>query len=208
MKIYDVSMDINYCMPVYKNKDEKKPIINRVQDFLTASSYESKITMDMHTGTHLDAPLHMIDGGKNIDTIPLEKFIRNCKVIDFTEIEEKITKDNLVQKDIQKDDFIILKTKNSYIDKFDDDFAFLDKSGAKYLKEIGIQGIGIDALGIERNQPEHETHKILLGAEIIILEGLRLKEVEEGEYFLYAPPLKINEVEAAPTRAVLVKMDK
>ena len=66
-----------------------------------------------------------------------------------------------------------------------------------------IKGVGIDALGIERNQTP--THKLLLGAGIIIIEGLRLKDVPEGEYFLIALPLKIKDVEAAPTRAILVE---
>lgn len=91
------------------------------------------------------------------------------------------------------------------VEDFDFEFVYLDKSGALYLKEKEIVGVGIDALGIERSQPDHETHKILLEAGIVILEGLRLKDVEEGEYFLYAAPLKIKGAEAAPTRAVLIK---
>jgi hypothetical protein len=62
----------------------------------------------------------------------------------------------------------------------------------------------IDALGIERSQPNHDTHKILLGAEIVILEGLRLKEVEEGEYLLVAAPINVVGAEAAPVRAILI----
>ena len=68
-----------------------------------------------------------------------------------------------------------------------------------------IKGVGIDSLGIERNQPDHATHKILLGNGIHILEGLRLKNVKEGEYTLIAAPLNIKNVEASPVRALLVE---
>jgi len=204
LKIYDVSMEISEDMIVYKNKLDKKPTLRITKDYSMAESYESIITMGMHTGTHIDAPLHMIEGGKTIDSIALENLIRKCKVLDFTEVENKITKEILERKEIQKGDFILLKTKNSFSKEFDFQFIYLEKSGAEYLKNIGIAGVGIDALGIERDQPGHETHKILLSQDIIIIEGLKLNEVEEGEYTLYAPPLKIRNVEAAPVRVILV----
>ncbi|MFT9493569.1 cyclase family protein [Anaerosolibacter sp.] len=205
MKIYDISMDIHEDMTVYKNKEEKKPRITVVQDHKTGSSYTSYITMEMHTGTHIDAPLHMIDGGSTMELYDLEKFVRKCKVFDFTNVEDKITEELLQQKNVEKDDFILLKTRNSFVEDFDFQFVYLEKSGAAYLKDVGIAGVGIDALGIERDQAGHETHKALLNQGIIIMEGLRLKEVTEGEYILFAAPLKIRNVEAAPTRALLME---
>ncbi len=205
MKIYDISMEIHENMMVYKNKEQKKPKIKTVKDHSTGNSYESVITMEMHTGTHIDAPLHMIDKGKTMESYDLSSFIRKCKVFDFTYVEDKITEDLLKERDIKKGDFILLKTKNSLSNEFDFEFVYLEKSGAQYLKDIGITGVGIDSLGIERNQPNHETHKLLLSQGIIILEGLRLKDIEEGEYILHALPLKIKNVEASPTRAILIK---
>ncbi|SDG22926.1 Kynurenine formamidase [Thermoanaerobacter thermohydrosulfuricus] len=203
MKIYDISMEIHENMTVYKNKKEKRPKHTITVD--SGDVRESRISMDMHTGAHIDAPLHMIRGVDTVENIDLNKVITKCKVFDFTNISDKITSEDLASKDIQKGDFIIFKTRNSFREDFDFEFVYLDKSGAQFLKEKGVIGVGIDALGIERNQPEHETHKILLGAGIVILEGLRLKDVEEGEYFLYAAPLKIRGAEASPTRAVLIK---
>ncbi len=205
MKIYDISMEIYDDMMVYKNKPEKKPKIEVVQDFVSGDSYESIITMGMHTGTHIDAPLHMIKDGETTESIPLESCIRKCKVIDFTDISDKITREVLQQKEIYEGDFILFKTKNSFSPEFDFEFVYLEKSGAEYLDEIGVLGVGIDALGIERAQAGHETHKILLSKGIVIIEGLQLKDVPEGEYTLYALPLKIRNVEAAPVRAVLVE---
>jgi arylformamidase len=204
MKIYDISMNVHHDMPVYKNKDSKRPVIEVLQDFSTSSAYESRISMDMHTGTHIDAPLHMIEDGDTMDKFNIETVITYCKVLDFTSVDEKITSDDFADKDIIEGDFIILKTRNSFEENFDFNFVYLDKSGANYLKERRIKGVAIDSLGIERSQEGHETHKILLGNDITIIEGLRLKEVNEGKYLLCALPLKISGVEASPARAVLI----
>ncbi|TYO96874.1 cyclase family protein [Desulfallas thermosapovorans] len=205
MKIYDISMTIYHDMPVYKNKDEKRPVLTCTSDFTTGNTYESRIQMDMHTGTHVDAPLHVLPGGATIEHIDLSKLITPCKVLDFTGLIEKIGAEDLAERDIKSGDFILLRTKNSYFDAFDFNFTYLDQSGAAYLKNKGITGVGIDALGIERSQPGHETHKILFEAGIVILEGLRLRDVAEGSYLLIAAPLKIRGVEGAPTRAVLIE---
>lgn len=205
MKIYDISMEIKSDMQVYKNYEAKKPVFTVVDDFTNSSHYETKLSFNLHTGTHIDAPLHMLEHGATIESTPIEKFITKCKVIDLTYIEDKICGTDLVGKNILKDDFILFKTRNSFTEEFDYNFVFLEKTGAEYLKAVGIKGVGIDAIGIERSQPEHETHKILLSSSIPIIEGLILKEVEEGEYFLIAPPVKISNVEAAPARAILIK---
>lgn len=205
MKIYDISVTISEDMVVYKNKDEKKPKISVTRDFNTSDGYESKIEMDMHTGTHLDMPLHMIKDGKTLDHLDLKKVVTKSKVIDFTDLEFMITKEDLENKKIEEGDFIILKTRNSFSKEFDFDFVYLEKSGARYLADKKIKGVGIDSLGIERGQENHETHNILLGKEIVIIEGLNLKDVDEGEYFLVAAPLKIKGAEASPIRALLIE---
>lgn len=206
MRIIDISMKIKEDMAVYKDKPEIKPKIKVYQTFENGKSYESGVEIGMHTGTHVDAPLHMIKGGKTIEQMDLSKLMMKCKVIDLTYIKDKITKNDLETKDIEKGDFILFKTINSFTDKFDFDFVFLEKSGAEYLRDKKIIGVGTDSLGIERSQPDHETHIVLLDSDIIILEGLRLKHVSEGEYFLAALPLNIDGVEASPVRAIL--MDK
>jgi arylformamidase len=137
--------------------------------------------------------------------IDISRLVTQCRVYDFTGIQEKISAKDLKTRDIRPGTFILLKTRNSYFNGFDPDFVYMDASGASYLSELGISGVGIDSLGIERAQPGHETHKTLLGSGIIILEGLRLAEIQEGEYKLAALPLKIIGTEAAPARAVLIE---
>ncbi len=204
MKIYDISMEISYEMPVYKGRTEKRPIFKRDSDFKSGSVYETRLDMNLHTGTHVDAPLHIIEGEKNLDSFNLDKVITKCRVIDLTDAVEKISKVHLETKKIQTGDFILLKTQNSTENILEKDFIYLDETGAEYLRDKKIKGVGIDALGIERAQPGHETHKILFNAGIVIIEGLKLDEVDEGEYFLFAAPLKIKGVEASPVRAVLI----
>ncbi len=205
MKIYDISMKIEKNMPVYKGKPEKKPIFKLDSSFSSGSVYETRLEMNMHTGTHIDRPLHLIEGGSSMETLPLEKVVTKCKVFDLTEVNEKITAKNLETKPISEGDFIIFKTKNSFLEILENEFVFLEQTGAQYLCGKKIKGVGIDALGIERAQPGHETHKLLLGSDIVILEGLRLQGIEEGEYLLVAAPINIDGAEAAPVRALLIQ---
>lgn len=205
MKIYDISMKIHYNMPVYKGKISKRPVHKVVRDFSSGTDFETKLELNMHTGTHIDRPRHFLPGGETIDQLELEKVITKCQVLDFTNVDGEIMKEHLAGKRIEEGAFILLKTKNSILNILEGEFSYLDKTGADYLKKIGVRGVGIDALGIERSQPDHETHKILLGAGIVILEGLRLKEVAEGEYLLVAAPLNVVGAEAAPVRAILIE---
>jgi len=205
VRIYDISMKINKSMMVYSDKEENRPQIKQSRFIKENGANETVITLNVHTGTHLDAPLHMIDGGAPIESISVEKLVTKCRVLDFTNIGGKIGREELEGCDIKKDEFIIFKTTNSNDREFNFGFVFLDAGGAEYLANIGIRGVGTDSLGIERSQPDHRTHTTLMSHGIIILEGLRLAEVEEGEYLLVALPLKLEGVDGAPARAVLIR---
>lgn len=208
MKIHDISMAISEDIMVYKDQQSKKPKIMQVATFENSSYYESAITMNLHTGTHIDAPLHMLEDGLTMACYPIEKFVSQAKVLDMTHLEDKISEKDFMDKELKKGDFILLKTRNSYDLVFNNNFIYLDASGAKYLSQLEIKGVGIDGLGIERSQPNHETHRFLFEKEIIIVEGLDLKEITEGTYQLIVLPLKLVGVEAAPARAILLEMDE
>jgi arylformamidase len=201
-KIFDITLPVYEGMPVYKNKPEKQPKLETVTN---AHVTESRLSLDLHTGTHIDAPLHMINDGDTFKTISLEDLTRNVKVLDLTSVEDGITKDDLMKFGIEKNDFLLFKTKNSFDKEFNFNFIYLKADGAEYLAEKGIRGVGIDALGVERSQPNHPTHKTLFAAGIIVIEGLALAEVVEGEYFMVAAPLKLLETDAAPARVILIK---
>lgn len=202
MKIYDVTGSIFEGMTVYKNKSEKQPKLKAVTNQYVT---ETRIELDVHTGTHIDAPLHMVSDGAAFESILLENLVGTCKVLDFTEVDDRITKADLEKHDIKKNDFILCKTRNSLESQFNFDFVFLAEDGADYLTQVGVRGVGIDALGIERSQPGHPTHKILFANGVIILEGLRLHEIEQGQYFMVAAPLKLLGTDASPARVLLIE---
>jgi len=205
MIIYDISMTIEKNMGVYKDKEEKRPVIRLEKQIPKDSINESSMYMNLHTGTHIDAPYHVDSMGDTIETMDLNKLVTKCRVLDLTMVVDGITKEDLIDKAIKPGEFLLLKTKNSFTEEFEPDFVFVKKSGAEYLAEKGIIGVAIDSFGIERSQPEHETHKILFSKGIIIIEGVRLKEIEEAEYLMCALPLKIKGVDGAPARIVLIK---
>lgn len=205
MEVIDISMTLSEEMMVYKNKTENRPVVKETASYKTRSHYESTITMNAHTGTHIDAPLHMIEDGDTMSTYRIEQFVSPAQVLDLTHVEDCITEAILKEQNIQPESFLLFKTKNSYDDTFNDQFIYLEKSGANYLASLQIKGVGTDALGIERSQPNHETHKTLLEHNIMIVEGLRLKEVQPDQYQLIVLPLKWLNLEAAPARAILIK---
>jgi arylformamidase len=207
MKIIDISMPISPKMMVYKNKPQKKPQFNLLSTHQKKDIHETEIKLSLHTGTHVDAPLHAIKNGETMETYPLDNFYGNALVIDLTsrsEMIEVINQEILMQNDIQENDIVLFKTKNSNESEFNFNFTYLSASGALYLVNKKIKAVGTDGLGIERNQAEHTTHKLLLEKKIPIIEGLRLAHVIEGRYQFIGFPISISQVEASLLRAVLI----
>ena len=206
MKIYDISRKISEGMVIYKNRKEKSPRITKTRT-LKDGANETKMDIFVHTGSHVDAPYHVLENGKRIDELDPEKFMGKAVVIDFTKVNDAITKKELLNSriKIQKSDIVLLKTKNKLETTFDFNFTYLEKTGAEYLVSKKIKAVGIDSLGIERNQPNHETHKILLRKNIPIFEGLDLSKIKQGRYFFHGLPLKIKNGDGSPVRAVLVE---
>lgn len=196
----DITMNIEKEMKVYKNKEEKKPVFSHKQ---SNHVFETKATLDMHTGTHIDFPLHMIPDGKTSNDYTIEHFSGTCYVKDATYLNQRILKRDLQAIHIETYDFILFKTKNSFSDDFNPEYIYLSEEAAAYLAEFDLKGVGIDALGIERAQEGHPTHQLLLSKDILIYEGLNLKDVEEGVYEFIGLPIKTESTEAAPVRAML-----
>lgn len=207
MKIYDISMEIKPDMTVWKERAENRPTFTVMKDydFNGRGNRETRVALGMHTGTHIDAPLHFLATGDSIEKTVLEELVRPVKVLDLTGVTTAISQEDLEKFSIDAHDFLLFKTINSENKAgFDFQFVYLDAGGAQYLAKKQISGVGIDALGIERAQADHATHKVLLTNSIIIIEGLDLKNIQPGEYFMVAAPLKIIGVEAAPARIFLL----
>jgi len=206
--MYDISMTIENNMLVYKGKDEIRPEINAYRTFKNGTVHESEIKMPLHTGTHLDAPLHMLENGGDSSIFFAENPFYKAQLLDLMHIEDKISADDLKKFNIEKDTFLLLKTKNSkpgYLEKTPEKFIYLDHSGTDYLLDKDVKGIAIDSNGIERDQDDHPTHKNLLKNNVKILEGVRLNKVPEGRYILLLSLLKIAESDGIPARAYLFK---
>ncbi|OGB84105.1 hypothetical protein A3F66_02825 [candidate division TM6 bacterium RIFCSPHIGHO2_12_FULL_32_22] len=205
MKIIDISWPISNDMTTYK--DKKDVSIKKIREFHSDNVREIQICMSSHSGTHVDAPAHFLENGETIDFVFLENLIGDCQVIDLTHLDEKISMADLQKIKIEAE-ILLFKTKNSflnYVAPFDYEFIYLDSSAANYLVEtFNLKSVGIDYLGIERNQPARLTHTTLLESGIPIIEGLRLQNVEAGKYKLICMPLLIEGADAAPARACLI----
>lgn len=204
MKLYDISMVIREDMPVYKNYESKKPRFEVASNHEENGHFETNIHMNLHTGTHIDFNLHMIKDGSTSSDIVLSDYITEAKVFDLTHIEDHITKKDIEHLYINKGDFVLFKTKNSFDTVFNPNFIYVSEDAAIFLANQNVKGVGIDALGIERNQPGHKTHKVLMAKDIIILEGIVLKDITPDEYTLIALPLRLENRDASMVRAVLI----
>lgn len=168
----------------------------------------SALRIGMHTSTHVDAALHFIAGGADVSSVSLDKFIGFAKVFNIC-TEKCISASDLSGLNINSGDIVLFKTSNSSMDMtgdFNKEFVYLDESAAKWLVDKKIATVGIDYLSVESFYAENAvSHKLLLGNGIGIIEGLRLNDVPEGDYFLSCVPLKIEGAEGSPARAVLVE---
>ncbi len=200
---YDISMPIQLGMPVYKNYPDKTPSFEVIRTFEQHTVFETNITMNLHTGTHLDFPKHTLPQGGTSTGHDLTALIGSATVIDLTHVDGGITREDLEPVSIQPGDFVLFKTKSSWDETFNPEFIYVSLSAAKYLVERQVRGVGVDALGVERAQPGHPTHDLLLSNNIIILEGIQLKDVPAGTYKMTCLPLHIVGVEALPVRAIL-----
>lgn len=176
-------------------------------DFATNSEYK----IDAHLGTHIDAPLHHIPGGKTTEEIELTKLYGPCSIIDFSNL--KIISARDLDEKLDKNPHLkqlryLFKTANSSLLEYESqffhkDYVALDKSAAKWLVDNGAVLAGIDYYSIQLFDDPPDVHEILLANEIVILETINLFRVHEGVYNLLCLPIKISGLEGIHCRAVL-----
>ena len=167
----------------------------------------STISMGSHTGTHMDAPLHFVRGGKGLDEMPLEVTIGHARVIEIHD-PESVKPNELRPHEIRSGERILFKTRNSarrwYEEAFIEDFVYVSQEAARYLAALEVLTVGIDYLSVGGFVKDGvETHQALLGAGIWVIEGLDLSQVEPGQYELICLPLKVKGGDGAPARAIL-----
>lgn len=190
MKIIDISRDLFSVQPYPGDPAPKRDVVRRIDmgDDCNLSGFYACC----HSATHLDAPLHFIDGGDSIDSVDLTRCLGPCVVV---EADGLLTGADIDRLPPMEEKRILLKGNGS---------AFLSQSAAFALAQTGFLLVGTDAQSIGAPGGEAEAHRELLGAGIPILEGLDLSAVKPGTYRLCALPLLLRGAEAAPVRAVLL----
>jgi arylformamidase len=204
---HDVSLALSPSIVVYPGdpplKISERLLISR-GDPVNLSILE----MSTHTGTHIDAPKHFLDGGATVDELPLDHFLGKAKVLDLTRVDA-IGASDLAPHAIEAGDRILLKTRSAaFVEEagFREDFAYLTQDGARHLADIGIRTLGIDSPSIDAfNSDDYAAHRTLLGRGIVLIEGLSLSRIGPGEYEMVALPLNIRGGNGSPVRVVLVE---
>jgi arylformamidase len=161
----------------------------------------SRLDFGVHSGTHVDAPVHFIDGAPAAESLPLEVLIGPARVLDLTAAERL---DASAFDGVELQERVLLKTRNSELwarETFADDFLALTEDGARRLIDGGVRLVGIDYLSIG----DEAAHQALLGAGVVAIEGLDLRRVDPGDYELICAPLKLVGSDGAPARVVLVR---
>ncbi|NJK52276.1 MAG: cyclase family protein [Leptolyngbyaceae cyanobacterium SU_3_3] len=208
MTYIDVSVDVSDDLPVWPGSPAIRFERNLALDAGDIAN-DTTLNFSVHTGTHIDAPLHFLPNGKSVDQISLDILIGPVYVAEVPDDIDVITVsvlENLALTDgIRR---LLLKTRNSNlwvskIHQFEPNFVALTAEAAKWVVEQGIFVIGIDYLSIQRFYDGPETHQILLGAGVLVIEGLNLSQVKPGHYELFCLPLRLKGIEGAPARVVL-----
>lgn len=210
MKIYDITVPISAELPVYPGDPNIQ--LERIMSLENGDiANVTRLCCSTHIGTHVDPPSHFIAGAMSLDELPLETLIGTARVIDVGDvpaIDRAVLDKVLDDSDLNGATRVLFKTLNSSFwpesKTFREDFVYIEPDAARRLVELGVQLVGIDYLSVEKfNFDEPATHLVLLGANVIIVEGLALRDVPPGDYELLCLPLKIKDGDGSPARVVL-----
>jgi arylformamidase len=198
MEIIDISVPVHPGMVTYPG--DPTVVLERVASIENGDVANiSRLAFGVHTGTHVDAPVHFVAGASAAEVLPLDVLVGPVVVLDLTAAERL---DAGAFDGVELAPRILLKTRNSELwnsDSFADDFLALTGDAARLLVEGGVRLVGIDYLSIG----DERAHHVLLSAGVIPVEGLDLREVEAGEYELICAPLKLVGSDGAPARVFL-----
>ena len=211
MEIIDITQTISPT--IVKWPDDADP---PSQKFLTHTdrgdpNTVSEWKVNSHTGTHMDARMHFLPGGWGMDALDLSRSVGPCRVVDLGHVKGHVSRADLEAQEVAGQARLLFKTRNSSLglmqrEEFEESYSAISKEAAEYLVEIGVETVGVDYLSVEPfEDAEFRTHHTLLGADVVILEGLVLTDVEPGEYFLICLPLKLTGSDGSPARALLIR---
>ncbi len=212
MHIYDISLTVTPALPVWPG--DPVVVLERVSKMEDGEHNNvSRIACGVHVGTHVDAPYHFIADGKTIEQLDLNALIGPARVVEIPNNGPLLTAEDLKAAGLARGmERVLLKTSNSqYWTQpglpFQTGFAALSPDGAEYLVQCGVRLVGIDYLSIAPFRNSVPVHRTLLGAEVVVLEGVDLSQVPAGSYQLYCLPVKLGGSDGSPARAVLIGED-
>lgn len=210
MTIFDITLPITTQMPVWPG--DPPVIIEQVESMDKGSRYnQTRLAMSVHTGTHVDAPHHILNNHQTVDALPLDVLTGPALVVQLPDAIHEITGHVLEETQMpSRVERLLLRTRNSQYwqagsHEFHTNFAAVQADGARWLVQHGIRLVGVDYLSVAPYDEGEPTHRILLGAGIVVLEGLDLHHISPGWYDLFCLPLKISHSDGAPARAVLIQ---
>jgi arylformamidase len=208
MQMIDITVPIRTGMVVYEGDPPVR--VERVASIAEgALANVSRLELGTHTGTHVDAPAHFIDGAPGVDALPLDALIGPAVVVDATGIEGDLDARAIAVLGIPADARrVLLRTRNARLwesDRFEPGYVGLTGGGAEALVAAGVRLVGIDYLSIAVSADPAPAHLVLLAAGVVILEGLDLRAVEPGAYRLVCLPMRIDGADGAPARALLLR---
>jgi arylformamidase len=204
-KFIDVTVPLSAELPTFPGDPPFE--MDATHRLGTGDSYNvARLALGTHSGTHVDAPFHFIEGGARIDELALEILIGKVRVVDLMG-RDSVERADLEALDLREDLRVLLKTRNSGLlrqSAFQQDYVYLSPDAATYLAQVGIKLVGFDYLSIEKfGSRDYAAHKALLSAGVVIVEGLDLSDVEPGEYDMTCLPLRIAGGDGSPARVVL-----
>ena len=209
MKIHDITVGITPDMPVWPgNPPVELERMNKIEE--GANSNVSRLALGVHTGTHMDAPIHFVPGATGIDSLPLNVLVGRALVVHLPRAR-RITADDLDGAEIPPSTRrLLIKTSNSGYwaknDKaFHTDFVAIDPSGAEWLVDRRVELVGVDYLSVAPWKESGPTHRILLNAGVVVVEGLNLSKIKPGRYEFTCLPLKLVGCDGSPCRAILIE---
>lgn len=198
MKIYDISQEVFNCEVFPGDIAPQKEEILRMNkgDIYNLTAFR----MCAHNGTHIDAPFHFYKEGKTVEALALDKMVGYAYVAGHQGI---LTGDDACEI-LKRAENVDAKATKRILIKGD---AIVTLDAAKVFAKAGIELLGVESQSVGPEDAPMEVHKILLGAEVVLLEGVRLNAVSEGVYFLNAAPLSLSGADGAPCRAILIDME-
>jgi len=210
MKIFDISLPLSPDLPVWPGDDPFQLEQAESMDE-GADANVSRLSGGVHIGTHVDAPHHFLNDGRTIESLPLDVLTGPCYVTQLPDGVEAITAEALDGMSLPENPTrILFGTSNSRLwargeTEFQEDFVAVSEDGAEWLVGRGIQLVGVDYLSVAPYHDSVPTHRVLLEAGVVVVEGLDLSAVVRGFYELYCLPLKLLGSEGAPARAILIQ---